>query len=127
VEDHRDTLETLEMLLRRHGYVVRTAASIEESLRIAKDYDFDVLVSDIGLPDGRGVDLLKKLEVMRGQKVASVAMSGFGMDEDVERSREAGFSEHLIKPVEFPSLHQAIMRVAAQTSHVRNLARADGG
>jgi signal transduction histidine kinase len=118
VEDHRDTLETLEMLLRRHGYVVRTAASIEESLKVAKGYDFDVLVSDIGLPDGRGVDLLKKLEVMRGQKVASVAMSGFGMEEDVERSREAGFSEHLIKPVEFPSLHQAIMRVASQTSSV---------
>ena len=106
------------MLLRRHGYVVRTAASVEESLQVANGYDFDVLVSDIGLPDGRGVDLLKKLEEMRGQKVASVAMSGFGMDEDVERSREAGFSEHLIKPVEFPSLHQAIMRVAAQISRV---------
>jgi signal transduction histidine kinase len=116
VEDHRDTLETLELLLRRHGYEVRTAASIEESLAVAKDYAFDVLVSDIGLPDGRGVDLLKKLEEMRGYKLASVAMSGFGMDEDVERSREAGFAEHLVKPVEFPSLHQAIIRVAAQSA-----------
>ncbi|HSI61940.1 MAG TPA: response regulator, partial [Candidatus Saccharimonadia bacterium] len=113
VEDHRDTLETLEMLLRRHGYEVRTAASIAESLKVAREYDFDVLVSDIGLPDGRGIDLLKKLEVMRGYRPPSVAMSGFGMDEDVERSREAGFSEHLIKPVEFPSLHRAIVRVAS--------------
>jgi CheY-like chemotaxis protein len=113
VEDHRDTLETLEMLLRRHGYEVRTAASIEESLQVAKEYTFDVLVSDIGLPDGRGVDLLKKLEVLRGSLPPSVAMSGFGMDEDVERSREAGFAEHLVKPVEFPSLHQAIVRVAS--------------
>jgi signal transduction histidine kinase len=113
VEDHRDTLATLERLLMRHGYKVRTAASIAESLRIANEYDFDVLVSDIGLPDGRGTELLEQLEAMRGQRLPSIAMSGFGMDEDLERSREAGFSEHLIKPVEFPSLHQAIVRVSA--------------
>jgi CheY-like chemotaxis protein len=113
VEDHRDTLSTLERLLTRHGYEVRTAASIAESLKVAKEYQFDVLVSDIGLPDGRGTELLQKLEVMLGQRPPSVAMSGFGMDEDLERSRDAGFSEHLIKPVEFPSLHKAIVRVAS--------------
>jgi signal transduction histidine kinase len=113
VEDHRDTLATLERLLMRHGYKVRTAASIAESLRIATEYDFDVLVSDIGLPDGRGTELLEQLEAIRGQRLPSIAMSGFGMDEDLERSREAGFSEHLIKPVEFPSLHQAIVRVSS--------------
>jgi CheY-like chemotaxis protein len=83
---------------------------------VARDYEFDVLVSDIGLPDGRGTELLEKLEHMLGHRPPSVAMSGFGMDEDLERSRNAGFAEHLIKPVEFPSLHRAIVRVASLAS-----------
>ncbi len=112
VEDHHDTLATLERLLTRHGYEVRTAASIAESLKVADEFEFDVLVSDIGLPDGRGTELLGQLERLRGRRLASIAMSGFGMDDDLERSRAAGFSEHLIKPVEFPSLQQAIMRVS---------------
>ncbi len=112
VEDHRDTLHTLERLLKRRGYVVRTAASVAEGLEVAREYDFDVLVSDIGLPDGRGTELLEQLSQLRGQRPLSIAMSGFGMDEDLERSRRAGFSEHLTKPVEFPLLHQAIVRLA---------------
>lgn len=114
VEDHRDTLFTLERLLTRRGYVVRTAASIAESLQVAREYDFDVLVSDIGLPDGRGTELLHQMGVLRGKLPPSIAMSGFGMEEDLERSRQAGFAEHLTKPVEFPSLHQAIIRLASQ-------------
>lgn len=112
VEDHKDTLATLERLLTRRGYEVRTAGSIAEALKVAGDHDFDVLISDIGLPDGRGTELLAQIEAGRGRRVPSIAMSGFGMDEDLERSREAGFSEHLTKPVEFPSLHRAIARVS---------------
>lgn len=114
VEDHRDTLSTLERLLTRRGYLVRTAASIAESLEVARQFEFDILVSDIGLPDGRGTDLLEQMGLLRGKRPPSIAMSGFGMDEDLERSRAAGFSEHLIKPVEFPSLHQAIVRLACR-------------
>lgn len=117
VEDHRDTLVTLERLLKRRGYEVRTAASIAESLEVARDYDFDVLVSDIGLPDGRGTELLEQISILRGGPPPSIAMSGFGMDEDLERSRQAGFAEHLTKPVEFPSLHKAIVRLAAERKH----------
>jgi len=113
VEDHRDTLETLERLLSRRGYVVRTAASIAQALEVARDNEFDVLVSDIGLPDGRGTDLLERLEELRGDRPPAIAMSGFGMEDDLERSRDAGFSEHLTKPVEFSALHQAIARLAA--------------
>lgn len=113
VEDHRDTLATLERLLKRRGYVVRTAGSIAESLEVAREYEFDVLVSDIGLPDGHGTELLEQIGGLRGERPLSIAMSGFGTDEDLERSWQAGFSEHLTKPVEFPLLHQAIIRLAA--------------
>lgn len=114
VEDHHDTLMTLQRLLVRRGYTVRTAASIAQALEIADGYRFDVLVSDIGLPDGRGTELLERIARQRGERLPAVAMSGFGMDDDLERSREAGFSEHLTKPVEFAALHEAITRVAIQ-------------
>lgn len=114
VEDHGDTLETLQRLLTRRGFVVRTGASIAEALQVAQDYKFDVLVSDIGLPDGRGTDLLDRLEEQHGERPPALAMSGFGMEDDLESSRAAGFSEHLTKPVEFDALQQAIARLVAR-------------
>jgi signal transduction histidine kinase len=113
VEDHPDTLATLERLLTRRGYIVRTAMSIAHGLEVARDYEFDLLISDIGLPDGRGTDLLERLEQQRGGRPPAIAMSGFGMEEDLARSRNAGFSEHLTKPVEFPALQEAIARLTA--------------
>lgn len=112
VEDHHDTLATLERLLTRRGYTIRTASNIAEALKVSRDYEFDLLLSDIGLPDGRGTDLLERFEKLRGQRPPAIAMSGFGMEDDLERSRAAGFSEHLTKPVEFVALHQAIARLA---------------
>jgi signal transduction histidine kinase len=109
VEDHHDTLKTLERLLLRRGYVVRSA----ESMEIAEQYEFDLLVSDIGLPDGRGTDLLGRLEERHRHPFRAIAMSGFGTDEDLERSFHAGFAEHLTKPVEFSALHQAITRLVS--------------
>lgn len=111
VEDHQDTLATLTRLLERRGYVVRTAESIAEALAVAREYDFSVLISDIGLPDGRGTQLLEQLSSIRTQRPLAIAMSGFGMDDDVERSRQSGFAEHLTKPIEFAALHQAISRL----------------
>ncbi|GEP45089.1 response regulator [Brevifollis gellanilyticus] len=111
VEDHHDTLTTLTRLLERRGYKIRTAGSITEALAVAREYDFEVLISDIGLPDGRGTELLEQLTTMRGQPPAAIAMSGFGMDDDLERSRQAGFTEHLTKPIEFAALQQAISRL----------------
>ncbi len=116
VEDHHDTLTTLERLLVRRGYVVRTASSIAECLEVVREYEFDVLVSDIGLPDGRGTELLEQLEMVLGKLPPAIAMSGFGMDEDIERSRHVGFAEHLTKPVEFPALQQAIARLSIPAS-----------
>ena len=114
VEDHSDTLNTLQRLLTRRGFVVRTAASLTEALEVADEYKFDVLVSDIGLPDGRGTELLDQLEARRGERLPAIAMSGFGMEDDLENSRAAGFSEHLTKPVEFAALQQAIARLIAR-------------
>jgi CheY-like chemotaxis protein len=93
---------------------VRTAASVAEALEVAQEFQFDVLVSDIGLPDGRGTELLDQLEAKRGEKLPAIAMSGFGMEDDLESSRAAGFSEHLTKPVEFAALQQAIARLIAR-------------
>ena len=115
VEDHSDTLNTLERLLSRRGFIVRTAASIAEALEVAGDYKFDVLISDIGLPDGRGTELLEQLQAQgSGERPPAIAMSGFGMEDDLESSRAAGFSEHLTKPVEFAALQQAIARLIAR-------------
>lgn len=114
VEDHPDTLGTLTRLLTRRGYIVRTAASLAECLEVARAYEFDVLISDIGLPDGRGTELLEQFFALYGWRPPAIAMSGFGMDDDVERSQQAGFSEHLTKPVEFSALQEAISRLASR-------------
>jgi len=113
VEDHHDTLETLQQLLKRRGYAVRTAGSVEQALQVAEDYEFDLLVSDIGLPDGRGTELLERLEKRSGHPYLAIAMSGFGTEEDLRNSQHAGFAQHLTKPVEFSKLHEAIARLSS--------------
>jgi signal transduction histidine kinase len=113
VDDHRDTLETLQILLKRRGYAVRTAGSIAQALQVADDYEFDLLVSDIGLPDGRGTELLLRLEKQTRHPFLAIAMSGFGTEEDLRSSHHAGFAQHLTKPVEFDTLHEAIARLSS--------------
>jgi len=113
VEDHRDTLETLQQLLKRRGYTVRTASSVGDALKVAENYEFDLLVSDIGLPDGRGTELLEKLEKRSRHPFKAIAMSGFGTDDDLRSSQLAGFAQHLTKPVEFAALNEAIARLSA--------------
>ena len=113
VDDHRDTLETLQLLLKRRGYAVRTAGSIAQALQVAEEFEFDMLVSDIGLPDGRGTDLLQRLEKRTRHPFLAIAMSGFGTDEDLRSSHHAGFAQHLTKPVEFDILHEAIARLSS--------------
>ena len=106
VDDHEDTLALFSMALERHGYVVITASSVQEAVEKASEQPFDVLVSDIGLPDGSGIDLIGKLDGVRG-----IALTGFGAEEDVKRSRAAGFRDHLTKPVGVRQLLTAIERV----------------
>ncbi len=110
VEDNADTLRVMGRLLRGRGHQVATAASIAEAVGLADSGPFDLLISDLGLPDGSGLDLLRRLRTP--PTVGAIALSGHGMDDDIRRSREAGFAEHLIKPVDFRTLEAAIARVA---------------
>jgi CheY-like chemotaxis protein len=106
VDDHDDTLRSMRMLLTRLGYEVLAAENMTDALRIAREQHFDILLSDIGLPDGSGLELLRQIRAIRN--VPALALSGFGMDEDIERSQEAGFADHLTKPVSIDRLQAAI-------------------
>jgi CheY-like chemotaxis protein len=111
VDDHDDTLRSMTMLLTRLGYEVLAAENMTDALRIAEEQHFDILLSDIGLPDGNGLELLKKIRARRN--VPALALSGFGMDEDIDRSREAGYADHLTKPVSIDRLQAAISQLEA--------------
>ncbi|HXY41404.1 MAG TPA: ATP-binding protein [Vicinamibacteria bacterium] len=110
VEDHADSAETLSMVLEMKGYTVTVASTLAEGRR--QSGGCDVLISDISLPDGSGLDLMR--EVRRTRQVPGIALSGFGTEDDVRRSREAGFEEHLIKPVDVEHLLAAIARVGGE-------------
>ena len=112
VEDHEDTNRSLTNMLRRRGYEVLSAKDLHTALDIATSKQFDVLVSDIGLPDGSGLDLLKTLRAKR--EVFGIALSGYGMEEDIRRSGEAGFSHHLVKPVDVNKLDSIIQETPFQ-------------
>lgn len=105
VEDHPDTAAIFEMLLTRDGYDVTVADSIQAALQVARD-TFDLVLSDVGLPDGTGLDLIRALR--KSGSVKGIALSGYGTEEHVRASKEAGFDAHLTKPVNFDELRQAI-------------------
>jgi CheY-like chemotaxis protein len=109
VEDHLDTSRVMKLLLERHGYSVETADSVGAALEAAAHRPFDLLISDISLPDGDGLELIRKLSAVR--PVRGIALSGYGMEEDVRRSLAAGFTEHLTKPVNFKRLHEVIEQI----------------
>jgi CheY-like chemotaxis protein len=109
VEDHHDTAEMLSRLLRASGYGVKTAHNATTALQFAALEPFDVIVTDIGLPDMTGYDLMKEIKSRYPMK--GIAMSGYGMDEDLRKSREAGFSDHIIKPANVAQLERTILRV----------------
>ena len=107
VEDDTASRETLQRILRMRGHSVTTAASAGEAIRIAKDTEFDFVISDIGLPDEDGYTLMRELKTLR-KDLPGIALSGYGMEEDLRRSSEAGFPVHLVKPVTLHSLEAAI-------------------
>jgi PAS domain S-box-containing protein len=110
VEDHVDTAEALAACLRGRGYHVRLAHSVREAARVGVA-EFEVLVSDLQLPDGNGYELLA--EFRRRGPIRAIAMSGFGSTEDQQRSREAGFNRHLVKPVSARAVLEAIEALAS--------------
>jgi CheY-like chemotaxis protein len=117
VEDHADTANTLLRLLSRYGYKVQSADSVTSALETARQNEFDVIVTDIGLPDGNGVELFQQIRQENGARlVRGIALSGFGTEEDVARSRAAGFDEHLTKPVDFSLLHRRLVQIGQEIS-----------
>jgi len=106
VEDHEPTRTSLARLLMHRSYEVITAASVAEARALAQAKDFQLLISDIGLPDGNGYDLMCELKKVR--PVKGIALTGYGMEQDITRSQDAGFIAHLTKPVAIQSLEVAL-------------------
>ena len=115
VEDHADTLRTIALLLRRSGYAVETAQNVQEAEPFLSETD--VLISDIGLPDGNGWDLMSRFRRIR-KGGGGIAISGLGQEEDIRRSRRAGFAEHLVKPVDINRLRDALLAFARSNTLV---------
>jgi PAS domain S-box-containing protein len=116
VEDHKPTCRALTHLLTRRQYDVVNASSISEARELAGRENFDILISDIGLPDGSGYELMNDLRRQSG--LVGIALTGYGMDEDVNRSQAAGFAAHLTKPVSMQGLDQALASAArARAAH----------
>jgi two-component system CheB/CheR fusion protein len=115
VEDHPDTAKTLARLLSLQGYTTRVANSVAVALQLAAGESFDIVVSDIGLPDASGYELMEQLKSRYEMK--GVALSGYGMEEDVRRGRDAGFDDHVVKPVNVAQLDAVIRRVLGRSAH----------
>jgi CheY-like chemotaxis protein len=114
VEDHGDTARVLKRLLDRSGHHVRTADTVRSALAAAAAEPVDLVVSDLGLPDGTGFELMRQLVQLHHLK--GIALSGFGTDTDVQRSRDAGFACHLTKPIDFRRLEEAIEQVSCDVA-----------
>ncbi len=106
VDDHHDTCLGMKMLLERRGYRITLAHTADQAIEKAQLEKFDLLISDIGLPDRSGYELMQELRAKSG--LPGIALSGFGMENDVNKARAAGFSEHLTKPINFERLDEAI-------------------
>ncbi|WP_435016190.1 ATP-binding protein [Tundrisphaera sp. TA3] len=111
VEDDPASLRVLSRLLRQKEHAVTTADSVASALEAGLSGHFDLVVSDLGLPDGTGWDLMRQLR--DGRAIRGIAMSGLGQDEDLRKSQEAGFLAHLTKPVDFPRLEATIQEMAS--------------
>jgi signal transduction histidine kinase/CheY-like chemotaxis protein len=106
VDDHHDTCLGMKMLLERRGYRITLAHTANQAIEKAQAEKFDLLISDIGLPDRSGYELMKELRARNSLR--GIALSGFGMENDISQARAAGFSEHLTKPINFDRLDEAI-------------------
>ena len=112
VEDHADTAECLRKFLTSIGYKVYIAPDIASARGLTKAIAFDVLLSDLRLPDGTGWDLMEELSAKR--PIRGIAISGYNSEDDVARSRQVGFLDHLAKPLVFEELTAAINQAVAK-------------
>lgn len=117
VENHPDTLKYLRMYLEQLGHSVRSALTLSEAVVELRAADYDVLISDIGLPDGDGWEILRRAQL--NHPIYAVAMSGFGSKADRHRSHEAGFRHHILKPF-VPNELDAMLDEAAHELALRH-------
>jgi PAS domain S-box-containing protein len=106
IEDHADTARALTRLLESRGYEMQSANSVAAALKAVQEGKFDLFLCDLGLPDGTGFDFITKARAM--VDTPAIALTGFGMQQDVERAQHAGFAAHLTKPVNLQKLESAI-------------------
>jgi len=101
VDDVADVTEMLAVVLTHAGYSVVTAASAPAALKAARERQFDVVISDIGMPEMNGYQLAREMRLMPGyETVPMVAVTGYSMFDDKERSTKAGFNAHMTKPID---------------------------
>ena len=116
VDDHADTRMVISRLLSRAGFDVLTAATYHEALTAAQTVRVDVLIADVGLPDGNGLDLLA--EVRRAYPVSGIVLGGYGMGDDRSSAARAGFARYLTKPIDSDELVRAIRDVLREPAPV---------
>jgi len=109
IEDHAPTRGALEKMLERRRYRVAAAGSVAEAKALAEAGGIDFVISDIGLPDGTGYELMAGLRDRYGLK--GIALTGYGMEADIAHSQDAGFVIHLIKPVRVQALDEALAAI----------------
>jgi CheY-like chemotaxis protein len=108
LEDHEPTREALTQMLARRGHEVSAAATLLEARALAERRAFDLFISDLGLPDGDGTTLMRELAAAGGPP--GIALSGYGMEQDIQRSLDGGFAAHLVKPVDVDLLDRTMAR-----------------
>ena len=114
VDDHYDTCLSMKRMLERRGYQITVAHSAEQAIEKVRTQEFDLLISDIGLPDRSGYELMRELRL--NKRFPGIALSGFGSEQDVNQAREAGFAEHLTKPINFERLEKTIQSLLSSDS-----------
>jgi len=113
VEDHPDTGWMMQELLRMQGHSVQWVQDMSSALSAVAEGNLDLIVSDLGLPDGNGLELMRRARAMK-PALKGIALSGYGQREDLRKSREVGFIEHLVKPVDMERLIERVDRLAGE-------------
>ena len=114
VDDHVDTARMLSRLLSRSGHAVKYATDLQSAIAAARADRYDLLLCDIGLPDGDGCDLLAQVTAL--YPVRAVAVTGYGMPGEIDRYKSAGFDACLLKPYDFEHMGQVIAEVTASAA-----------
>ena len=118
VEDHESTAQIMARLLRRAGHEVEIAYSIASAKGLFERSIFNLVISDLGLPDGDGLELFRHMNARRPTE--GIALSGYVTQTYIEASLAAGFREHLIKPVDWPRLEAVVERAAMRVHPAQN-------